>query len=50
MVEASWLVVEPILESWTSAKPKFPNYQAGSWGPAEAEAMLARSGHRWRDS
>jgi glucose-6-phosphate 1-dehydrogenase len=50
MVEASWKVVEPILEDWKSRKPNFPNYEAGSWGPAEADAMLARTGHRWRDS
>jgi glucose-6-phosphate 1-dehydrogenase len=50
MVEASWKVVEPILESWKSHKAKFPNYEEGSWGPAEADAMLARTGHVWRNS
>jgi len=50
MVEASWRVVEPIMENWKSAKPKFPNYEAGSWGPAEADAMLERTGHLWRNS
>ena len=50
MVEASWRVVEPIMESWKAQKPKFPNYESGSWGPAEADAMLARTGHVWRNS
>jgi glucose-6-phosphate 1-dehydrogenase len=50
MVEASWKVVEPIMEDWKSGKPKFPNYEAGSWGPAEADAMLERTGHQWRNS
>jgi glucose-6-phosphate 1-dehydrogenase len=49
MVEASWKVVEPILQGWKSQKPKFPNYEGGSWGPAEADAMLARTGHVWRN-
>jgi glucose-6-phosphate 1-dehydrogenase len=49
MVEASWRVVEPILENWPSRKFQFPNYEPGSWGPTDADAMLARLGHRWRN-
>ncbi|MCS6952678.1 MAG: glucose-6-phosphate dehydrogenase [Bryobacteraceae bacterium] len=48
MVEASWAVVEPILQVWAERKFEFPNYPAGSWGPAEADRMLARRGHVWR--
>ncbi len=48
MVEASWTVVEPIQNVWRSQKFAFPNYPAGSWGPAEADDMLARHGHVWR--
>src|SRR5579884_3285301 len=48
MVEASWKVIEPILESWQSRKFDFPNYASGTWGPAASDAMLERQGHRWR--
>jgi glucose-6-phosphate 1-dehydrogenase len=48
MVEASWAVVQPILDVWSERSFDFPNYAAGSWGPAESDAMLARNGHRWR--
>jgi len=48
MVEASWRAVQPILDVWAESKFDFPNYPAGSWGPPEADAMLARNGHRWR--
>jgi glucose-6-phosphate 1-dehydrogenase len=48
MVEASWQVVQPILDYWSTQKFAFPNYTAGAWGPAEADAMLARRGHVWR--
>ncbi len=48
MVEASWKVVEPVLQCWSSMKFAFPNYPAGSWGPKEADEMLERHGHRWR--
>ena len=48
MVEASWAVVEPILERGARAEVDFPNYAAGTWGPAAADEMLARRGHAWR--
>ena len=50
MVDASWRVVEPILEAWQERKFDFPNYEAGSWGPGASDAMLARNGHRWRNA
>ncbi|HXS94357.1 MAG TPA: glucose-6-phosphate dehydrogenase [Candidatus Limnocylindrales bacterium] len=48
MVEASWSVVEPIQKVWHETKFDFPNYAAGTWGPAAADEMLARRGHVWR--
>jgi|HigsolmetaAR201D_1030396.scaffolds.fasta_scaffold02494_6 glucose-6-phosphate 1-dehydrogenase len=48
MVEASWQVVEPILQVWSETKFDFPNYEAGTWGPKAADEMLARHGHAWR--
>jgi len=48
MVEASWAVVEPIQKVWRGSQCDFPNYSAGSWGPAAADEMLARRGHTWR--
>jgi glucose-6-phosphate 1-dehydrogenase len=48
MVEASWTVVEPVRNLWLNTRFDFPNYAAGSWGPAAADAMLARRGHAWR--
>jgi glucose-6-phosphate 1-dehydrogenase len=47
-VEAAWAVVNPILEGWAERPPReFPNYAAGTWGPAEADEMLAQDGRRW---
>jgi len=48
MVEASWGVVEPIMNVWENHKFEFPNYDAGTWGPKAADEMLARRGHAWR--
>ncbi len=47
-VEAAWAVVQPILEEWSAHPPlDFPNYAAGSWGPEEADELLARDGRHW---
>ncbi len=47
-VDTAWNVLMPILESWEGSKPiDFPNYAAGSWGPEEAEALIAKDGHNW---
>jgi glucose-6-phosphate 1-dehydrogenase len=47
-VEASWSVIEPILEAWGESKPNsFPNYAAGTWGPPSADVLLAKDGRTW---
>ncbi len=48
MVEASWRIVTPILDVWSTLPARdFPNYAAGSWGPDAAAELLARDGRRW---
>ena len=48
-VEEAWSIVDPIIEAWADAPaPDFPNYDAGTWGPAAADELLAREGRRWR--
>jgi glucose-6-phosphate 1-dehydrogenase len=47
-VEEGWSVVEPILDVWKALPPRhFPNYAAGTWGPREADELLARDGRAW---
>lgn len=47
-IEASWGFVDPILKHWSSVRPpEFPNYPAGSWGPAAADNLIAADGRRW---
>ncbi len=50
-VELSWKILDPILDHWArrdakSGKPE--PYEAGTWGPASADKMLARDGRTWR--
>lgn len=47
-VEEAWDVIMPILDAWESRDSlDFPNYAAGTWGPENAEALIARNGHVW---
>ncbi len=49
-VEAAWRAVDPLIAHWESTPAgHFPNYAAGSWGPAIADEFLGRIGVRWRE-
>lgn len=50
-IEAAWRTIDPILQAWeTDGAPPLFTYDPGSWGPAEADAMLAQNGRKWRYS
>jgi glucose-6-phosphate 1-dehydrogenase len=47
-VEAAWELLMPVINAWESKKSlSFPNYTADSWGPEDAEALIARDGFHW---
>ncbi len=48
-VEQAWTILAPILESWAAVPGPPAGYEAGSWGPAEADAFIARDGYAWRN-
>ena len=48
MVDASWALVQPIIDVWGAIPPRdFPNYAAGSSGPTEADELLQKDGRKW---
>jgi glucose-6-phosphate 1-dehydrogenase len=48
-VEATWALMTPILETWAKEPIRdFPNYAAGTWGPATADALMKSDGRKWR--
>jgi len=49
-VEQQWRFVDPIARSWASGQSDLPAYPAGSWGPTEADLLIARDGRTWRKS
>jgi len=48
-VDQAWSIVTPILQSFADARPPLAQYPAGSWGPAEANRLIASGGHSWVD-
>jgi glucose-6-phosphate 1-dehydrogenase len=47
--EASWALITPIHEAWASGRVgTIPQYEAGEWGPREAETLIGAEGRRWR--
>jgi glucose-6-phosphate 1-dehydrogenase len=46
-VDASWTIIDPILEAWSSTPGPLPDYPAGSAGPTEADALLGGD-REWR--
>jgi glucose-6-phosphate 1-dehydrogenase len=48
-VEQAWEIVQSILDGWRDeAAADIPKYEAGSWGPEQADRMIARDGRIWR--
>jgi glucose-6-phosphate 1-dehydrogenase len=45
-VEQSWKILTPILDAWAAGGEPAP-YEAGSWGPPEADAFIARDNAKW---
>jgi len=53
LVNTSWALLQPVLDCWAQTEPEgWPNYEAGTWGPAEAESLIAADpaseGREWR--
>ena len=49
-IEAAWKLIDPVVAGWEAEDgPHLAAYQRGSWGPQEADDLLASdSGRAWR--
>jgi glucose-6-phosphate 1-dehydrogenase len=47
-VEAAWRWVLPILNGAAAQNAPLPTYNAGDWGPPEADRLIGATGRRWR--
>ena len=47
-VEAAWGLIDPVAQAWSSGQlPPLGVYGPGTWGPVEADELLARDGRHW---
>lgn len=47
-IRRAWSIVDPLVRQWETHPPaEFPNYRAGSWGPAAADELLTRDDRAW---
>ncbi len=47
-VAQAWRIVDPVLTAFDEGDLPLARYEAGGWGPPEADALLDRDGRRWR--
>jgi len=48
-IESSWKLVDPVIQGWAEKGiPALTIYTPGTWGPHDAEQLLARDGRHWR--
>jgi glucose-6-phosphate 1-dehydrogenase len=40
-IEEQWSLVDAVVAAWARERPNFPNYAAGTWGPAAAQELVA---------
>jgi glucose-6-phosphate 1-dehydrogenase len=47
-IEEAWRIVDPLLQALEGpAAPRVHVYGRGTWGPAEADRLIAATSHRW---
>ncbi len=46
-VEAQWRIIEPVISTWEGATDEPAFYERGTWGPEEADMLMAKGGRRW---
>ena len=47
-LEAAWMWIETITSNWKAVNQQNILYEAGTWGPSEAEQLIERDGRQWR--
>jgi glucose-6-phosphate 1-dehydrogenase len=48
-VEQSWRIVDPIIARWADDPGRVPLYEAGTWGPGEADRLPGEVSRAWRN-
>jgi glucose-6-phosphate 1-dehydrogenase len=46
--ELAWQLVDTIVAAWDKTQTHIAQYEPGTWGPKEADALIERDGRTWR--
>ncbi len=47
-IEMAWRLIDPVIQGWASTGAPAPAiYEPGSWGPLEADGLMAQDGRTW---
>ena len=46
--ELAWKLVDTVVSSWDKSRVPMVQYEPGTWGPKEADALIERDGRTWR--
>jgi glucose-6-phosphate 1-dehydrogenase len=47
-VDQQWAFVDPIIKGWAESPGGPALYEAGTWGPTEADELIEKDGRKWR--
>jgi glucose-6-phosphate 1-dehydrogenase len=47
-IETAWSWLDPLLQRWAKDPAPPPFYEAGTWGPEEANVLIEKDGRKWR--
>jgi glucose-6-phosphate 1-dehydrogenase len=48
-VRQCWRIIDPVIGHWAADAKSIPKYEAGTWGPDEADRLIERDGRAWRN-
>jgi glucose-6-phosphate 1-dehydrogenase len=48
-VQECWRIVQPMIDAFAAGEVPLATYPAGSWGPHEADVLIAACGDEWRE-
>ena len=46
-MKESWRFIDRVINIIKNKEKNFPNYNAGSFGPAESDELLKKNGREW---
>ena len=49
-VQRAWTILRPLQGAFAQGEPRLATYEAGTWGPEEADRLIGTVERHWRNS